>query len=123
MHILVAHKEERQRKALKRLIEQDPALRVIGEAAEAQSLLLLVQAVRPELVLVHCGLPGFQPTHLRAVMRRLGKTVKCVVFGEHADGYCQALAAGADAFVSKREPAESLLNAVRTVGGLSPCYV
>jgi DNA-binding NarL/FixJ family response regulator len=123
MRILVAHEEEYERKALKRLIEQDPALRVIGEAAEAQGLLVLIQAERPELLLVDCGLPGLQPTHLRVALRHLGKAIKCVVICEHADAYRQALAAGADAFVSKQEPAEVLLNAVRAAGGLSPCYV
>ncbi len=123
MHILVAHEEERQRKALKRLIELDPELRVIGEAAEAHGLLAQIKASRPELVLVDSGLPGLQAAHLRSALWQLGKMVKCVVICEHADAHRRALAAGADAFVSTQEPAEALLNALRTVGGLSPCYV
>jgi DNA-binding NarL/FixJ family response regulator len=123
MYVLLAGDLERERRALKQLLEQDSELNVVGEATEAAALLAQLQESRPDLVLLEWGLPGLRADKLLPALRCLARPVKIVVFGERAETHQQALAAGADAFVSKQEPAEELLNTVRAVGGLSPCYV
>jgi DNA-binding NarL/FixJ family response regulator len=123
MYVLLAGDLEKERRALKQLLEQDSELNVVGEATEARALLAQLQESRPDLVLLEWGLPGLRADELLPALRCLGRSVKVVIFGERAETHQEALAAGADAFVSKQEPAEELLNTVRAVGGLSPCYV
>jgi len=123
MYVLLAGDLERERTALKRLLEQDSELNVVGEVTEAEALLAQLQESRPDLVLLEWGLPGLRATDLVPALHCLGRPVKVVVFGARSETQQEALAAGADAFVSKQEPVEELLNTVRAVGGLSPCYV
>jgi DNA-binding NarL/FixJ family response regulator len=59
----------------------------------------------------------------RTALKRLFEQDKVIVFSEHPGAIREALIAGAHAFVCKREPVEELLNTVRAVGGLSPCYI
>ena len=123
MYVLLAGELEKERIALKRLMEQDSELNVVGEATEAKALLAQLQESRPDLVLLEWGLPGLRATDLMPALRCLSRPVKVVVVDARSETGQEALAAGADAFVSKQEPVEELLNTVRAVGGLSPCYV
>jgi DNA-binding NarL/FixJ family response regulator len=123
MNVLIADNLERERAALKQLFDQDAELSVVGEAAEANGLLIQLQQTRPDLVVLNWELPGCQISHMLSAIRRLHSSLKVVVFGEDAGLIKDALIAGAHAFVCKREPVEELLNTVRAVGGLSPCYI
>jgi len=57
-HILIADDQPRVRHALRLLLEQEPGVNVVGEAAEAKTLLAQVAARCPDLVLLDWGLPG-----------------------------------------------------------------
>ncbi len=120
MRVLLADNQEKERAALKRLLGQDPELCLVGEAAEVESLLAQAEAIHPDLVLLDWELPGLGCVDL---LPTFGCSLKVVAFGEHIGARQEALAAGVDAFVSKQEPVEQLLNTVRAVGRLSPCFV
>ena len=123
MNVLIAHDRAKERTALKQLFERDGELSLVGEVAAADDLLSRLQETRPDLVLLNWELPGCQMSQLLSDIRCLHCPLKVVVFGEHPGAIRDALTAGAHAFVCKREPVEELLNTVRAVGGLSPCYV
>lgn len=106
--------------ALKRLLAQESELSVVGEAAEAMELLTQVQETHPDLVLLDWELPGLPAADLLSALHDLDFPPKVVAFGENREICHEALAAGADAFVSREEPPEWLLTTLRSVGGLSP---
>ena len=58
MRILLADNQSKVRFALRALLEQQPGLTIVGEAAEAGDALLQVEAVRPDLVLLDWDLRG-----------------------------------------------------------------
>jgi DNA-binding NarL/FixJ family response regulator len=123
MLVLVADHLERERRGLARLLDQDPELTVVGEEAEAAGLVAQVQRLQPDLVLLHCGLPGLELNPLVQELRRFDCSLKVVVIGTVPDTYRSTLADGADACVNAGEPVQALLNTVRAVGRLSPCIV
>lgn len=123
MNVLIAGNLERERTALKQLLDWDAELSVIGEATEANDLLVQLQEIQPDLIVLDWELPGCQISHIISAIRCLYCSPKVIVFGESAGVIREALVAGAHAFVCKREPVEELLNTVRAVGGLSPCYI
>jgi DNA-binding NarL/FixJ family response regulator len=119
---LVADHQAAVRTALHRLLKEEPVL-TVGEAVRAGDLLDQVISTQPDLVLLDWELPGLQGADLLPALNRLGRPLKAVFFSEHTQAREEALTAGADAFVSRREPAEELMNTVRAVVGLSPGFV
>ena len=109
--------------ALRQLLEQDPALNVIGEVDEGQGFLELVRETQPDLVLLNWDRPEIRSADLAAARRSLEQPLKAVAFGQGQEARRTAVAAGVDAFVSRGEPVERLLNTVRTTSGLSRCCV
>ena len=57
MRVLLADDQMKVRSALRLLLEQEPGLSVVGEAAEAKDLLAQVGTERPDLVLLDWELP------------------------------------------------------------------
>ena len=113
MRVLLADDQPQVRSALRLLLEQDPEMNVVGEAANAEELFVQVQATRPDLLLLDWELPGLQPTNpLLPALRALCPRLSVIALSGRPEVYREALAAGADAFVSKGDPPERLLSAV-----------
>ena len=108
MHILLADKQAEVRSALRFLLEHEPGMRVVGEAAEAEALLAQQTAIQPDLVLLDWELPGLRPAYLLAALRIRRRTIVIALSGR-PEARQEALNAGVDAFVSKGEPPERLL--------------
>jgi DNA-binding NarL/FixJ family response regulator len=131
MRILVADDQPKVRSALRLLLEQEPGLSVVGEAAETESLLAQAEATCPDLVLLDWELPSLQATdpstpptgseagsghRLLSALRALCPHLLVIALSGRPEARQAALAAGADAFVSKGDPPERLLTTLRAVG-------
>lgn len=123
MRVLLTDSETQVRAALRRLLEQEPELRVVGEAAEAEGLLTQMQETQPDLVLLDWELPGLKASALLSTLHNLYNPLKVIAVGGNKSVRQEAMAAGADAFVSRDEPLEWLLITLHKVCGLSPCFV
>jgi DNA-binding NarL/FixJ family response regulator len=108
MHILLADDQAEVRSALRLLLEQEPGIAVVGEAAEAGMLLTQEAACLPDLVFLDWELPGSQATKLLRVLRSRSHLIVIALSGR-PEARQAALDAGADAFVSKGDPPEQLL--------------
>jgi DNA-binding NarL/FixJ family response regulator len=117
MQVLVADSQPKVRFALRVLLERQPGFEVIGEAAEAKELLALAGRGCPGVVLLDWGLPGQAPGETIAWLRRLSPSPAIVVLSGRPELRSEALAAGADDFVSKADPPECLLSAL----GVAAC--
>jgi DNA-binding NarL/FixJ family response regulator len=115
MQILVADDQPKVRLALRLLLEQESGLTVVAEAAEADGLLAQVGLTRPDLVLLDWGLSGGAEGEQLSALRRAFPGVAVIVLSAQPGAEEFALAIGADAFVSKGEPAEELLTAIRAL--------
>ena len=58
MRILVADSRPRVRFALRALLEEQTGLRIVGDAAHGQNLLVQVEATHPNLLLLSWELPA-----------------------------------------------------------------
>jgi len=119
MRVLLADDQAWLRSALRLLLEQEADVEVIAEAGEARSLLSKTQRTRPHLVLLDWELPGMRAGggghELLAALRKLSPNVSVIVLSGRPEANTSALDAGADFFVSKADPPESLLAALRAV--------
>lgn len=114
MQILLADGQARVRYALRVLLEQHGDR--IHEAADAQELLTRSTGAQPDLVLLDWALPGMAFGQLIAELRAVCPETGVVVLGTRPEAMNAALAADADAYVSKADPPDRVLAAVRATG-------
>jgi DNA-binding NarL/FixJ family response regulator len=118
MRVLLADDQAWLRSAMRLLLEQEPDIEVVGEAAEANVLLSIVNAVTPDLLLLDWELPGVRSGGSESLLGNLHSCcphIAVIVLSGRPEAATSALEAGADYFVSKAEPPESLLSAILDV--------
>jgi DNA-binding NarL/FixJ family response regulator len=112
LRFLIADNRSKTRFALRTLLEQQTGLTVIGEAASAAELLSLAEETSPDAVLLGWGLRGSHTTELLPALRTACPWVYIIALSSRPEASKTALAAGADAFVSKIDPPGRLLRAI-----------
>ena len=105
------------RKGLRELIEQELALEVVGEAPDASSALACVQEHQPDLIIIDLSLKGGSGIELIKQIKTLHPGARMLVssFQDEAIYGERVLRAGAMGYVSKQEPVDKMLEAVRQV--------
>ena len=118
MRVLIVDDHAVVRTALAAMLGQEPDITVIGAAADGKEGVELACALRPDVVLMDLSMPvmnGLEATRILAE-RCPGIRVIGLSMFEHAEQAQPMLAAGAAAYVSKTDPPETLLRALRHVG-------
>jgi len=115
MRILLADDQPKVRLGLRLLLEQEQDMTVVAEAAEARSLMAQVEATRPDLVLLDWGLQKAAGAEWISALQQAYSQVAVIVLSAQPGAEESALATGADAFVSKADPPEVLLAAIRAL--------
>ena len=115
MRILLADDQPKVRLGLRLLLEQEQGMMVVAEAADAERLLAQVAESRPDLVVLDWGLGEAAGVEPLPALRQACPQVAVLVLSAEPEAEEAALAAGAGAFVSKADPAEKLLAAIRAL--------
>jgi DNA-binding NarL/FixJ family response regulator len=104
------------RKALVRLLQQEPDLVVSGQAGSAAEALEQLDHHAPDLMLVDVSLPGQNGILLVKALQQARPELLCLILSGHNEAvYAKAaLQAGARGYVMKGDPA-AVLVAIRTV--------
>lgn len=127
IRILLADDHALMRRALRALLETEPDLAVVGEAADAEEALRAALELRPDVVVMDLAMPGGGAAATRAVTALTRARVLVFSMIEEEAGLPGALRAGASGYVAKTAAPDTLLRAVRRVaaGGvvLSPAAV
>ena len=114
------------RQGIKTLIDSEPDMEIVGEAANAIEAIALAAEVRPDVVLMDIGMPGLSSFEATRQIRKNRPETKVLFLTmyDDEDYLVECMEVGAAGYVLKDSPALQLLNAVREVhrGGsyLSP---
>src|ERR1700737_5254263 len=116
--ILVADDHGIVRAGIRLLLQNQPDLDVVAEAADGVEAVEQALAARPNLCILDVGMPrmtGLQAA--RAIRSHLPET-RVLILSMHDDEryLFEALKAGASGYVLKREADQDLVGAVRAVG-------
>ena len=120
VRILLADDQPKVRSALRILLGQQPKVEVVGDVGEVESLLDQLDKACPDLILLDWGLPGLSGNGRLSKLREHNPEIKVIVLSGRPEDRRAALAAGADAFVSKVEPPARLLGTLRDVASGTP---
>jgi two-component system, NarL family, response regulator NreC len=105
------------REGLRRLLDSEPDIKVIGEACDAVGALDKVRELRPDVVLMDIGMPGMSSFEAARLIEKNypGTRLIFLTMYEDEEYLLQCLEVGASGYVLKDAPAPKLLNAVREV--------
>ncbi len=127
LRIVIADDHELVRGGIKTLVNREPDIQVVGEAASGEQLLqvvweLVAQNKAPDLVIVDVSMPKGDGIKTTAKIQGFWSSLKVLALSMFADrAYLRAmLSAGASGYLLKRSSATELIHAIRTVaaGGL-----
>jgi DNA-binding NarL/FixJ family response regulator len=105
------------RRGFRRLLEDDPAIAVVGEASSAADAIPLAVAERPRVVAMDCAMPGENGlAATRAILERLPDTA-VLMLSMHSEETLvrQALEAGARGYILKNAVDLDLADAIKRV--------
>jgi DNA-binding NarL/FixJ family response regulator len=112
--ILIADDQALVRTGFRKILESEPDLDVVGEAADGGEAVEAALLLRPDVVLMDIRMPRLDG--LEATRRLAGKTRVLVLTTFDLNEYVyEALRAGASGFLLKDAPADQLVTAIRVV--------
>jgi DNA-binding NarL/FixJ family response regulator len=117
--VAIVDDDEGIRSSLATLIRRVPALRLIGDYADAEAALKEIPHRTPDVVLMDINLPGINGVEC---VRQLKSSLPAVQFlmltvYEDSDSLFNSLKAGASGYLLKRTASARLLDAIRDVHG------
>ena len=118
LRILLADDHAIVRQGLRLLIDSQPEMTVIGEAADGDAVVAQAQALHPDVVLMDISMPGTNGlvATRRLKQRQPGLVVLALTRHDEDTFLQELLRAGASGYVLKQSPPPQLLQAIRIVG-------
>jgi DNA-binding NarL/FixJ family response regulator len=110
MQIILADHHPQALWALRTMLQEMPKITVIGSAVNSVELFALVKAQTPDLVLIDQGFPGSPLENLIQDLHEYDPRPIVVVMGTKQENRRTMLDSEADAFVSKTEQPEWLMD-------------
>ncbi len=117
IRVLVVEDQNTIRQVLKRYLESEPDLEIVGFAPNGQVAIEKVKEVNPDVVLMDVDMPVMNGlTATKIISERFFKT-KVLILTIHDDEkhLNRALQVGARGYLLKNTPSEELVNAIRYV--------
>ena len=117
VRILLADDHTVMRNGLRLLLERQPHLQVVGEAADGRQAVALCETVNPDVVVMDIAMPNLNGIEAaRQIVNRNPRTAIAILSMHSDEGYViRALKAGARAYLLKDSAEADLLAAVRAL--------
>jgi DNA-binding NarL/FixJ family response regulator len=109
MRIILADPHVQPCQALRSLLEKHPVFVLVGVAEDAPGLFELVEKQPPDLILIDSELPGMNIENLISKLHTQDPRPTVIVMSSNFEYSRKLLKAGADAFVSKGDQSDWLL--------------
>src|SRR3954463_4924753 len=117
LRVLLADDHVLVREGLKRLVDEQQDMEVVGEAGDGPEALRLCQELMPDIALVDVSMPSWDGIRTAEALRSACPQMKIVSVTRHDDESFvrRMFAAGASGYVLKQSPPSNLTNGIRTV--------
>lgn len=117
IRIIIADDHGILRAGLKSLLSADPNLQVVGEAANGEETLRLVNEFKPNVTIMDIGMPGNEGLEATRLVIQSSPNTKVIMLTMHEDGAVlqECLRAGAAGYIIKRAVEGELIDAIYAV--------
>lgn len=118
IRVVLVDDQEMVRAGFRIILETQPDLTVVGEAADGERAVEVVRRLRPDVVCMDVQMPGVDGLEAARRMtadREIGAAVLMLTTFDREDYLFEALSAGASGFLLKNASPERLIEAVRVV--------
>jgi len=114
------------REGLRSILEERADFHVVGEASDGVELLLLLDQLKPHLVILDISMPKLRgiETARQIKMKYPGMKILMLTMHQEREYLYEAISAGVEGYLLKNDAEEELLSAIETIrqgeGFLSP---
>lgn len=117
IRVVLAEDHHLVRNGIHALLEKSGDFKVIGEAADGQEAIELVERLEPDILLIDIGMPRLNGIQATERVAALGGKTRVIILSMHSGALLvrKALQAGARGYLLKRSVTEELLLAIRAV--------
>ena len=107
------------RAGLRSLLNAEPDMEVIGEAADGNEALRLAEKLRPEVLLLDINMPGLTGIEVTQQLKLSQPEIAVLILTVHEDYSLlqEAVRVGAAGYIIKRAVESELINAIHSVAG------
>ena len=118
LRILLVDDHEVVRVGLRALIERQPCMQVVGEAATVREAVDQAHALQPDVVVLDVRLPGGNGLEACRQIKRDCPEIRIIILTSYSDDEVlfEAIACGADGYVLKRIGSDELVRALERIG-------
>jgi DNA-binding NarL/FixJ family response regulator len=115
IRVIVADDHHLVRQGIRALLEKADGIKVVGEAADGQEAVELVERLVPDVLVMDMAMPRLSGNQAVGRVRALGVATQVVILSMYSDETLvrQALRNGAKGYLLKRSVTEELLLAIR----------
>ncbi|MBA2461430.1 MAG: response regulator transcription factor [Actinobacteria bacterium] len=120
VRIVIVDDQALVREGLRKIFDADAELVIVGEAADGEAAVEVVQQLRPDVVVMDIRMPvldGLEATRRLTAPANGGQRILILTTFDLDEYVYEALRAGASGFMLKDAPAEDLIAAVRVIAG------
>jgi DNA-binding NarL/FixJ family response regulator len=105
------------RAGLRALVERASGFQVVGEAGDAREGVRAIGALRPDVAIVDIAMPGLSGLDALPAIKQASPSTRVLIASQHEGRRMvhQAIAAGADGYLSKSSEPEELLVAIQSI--------
>jgi DNA-binding NarL/FixJ family response regulator len=124
LRVLLADDHGIVRRGLRSLLETEPDIKVVAEAADGLDALRACEEQQPDVVIVDVGMPKLNGIEVAERVQKLPRAPHVIILSMHADEsyIMRALQAGARAYLLKDATDEDLIPALRAVVSGKPFF-
>ena len=117
IRILIADDHGLMRAGLRAVLEDEPAIEVVGEASNGEEVLHLTGELLPDIVLLDIGMPGIDGIEATRRLRRIYPQIQVLILTVYDEESLlrEAIRAGASGYLIKRAAEDELLAAIQAV--------
>ena len=118
MRVVLADDHRLFREGIRSLLESMAGISIVGEAADGQGALEMIDRLRPDVAVLDITMPGLNGIDVAARVAKTSPGTRILILSMHVgDAYvAQALKAGVAGYLLKDAAAEELELALRAVG-------
>lgn len=117
IRVVLAEDHTIVRKGLRSLLEQQPGIEVIAEAADGREAVNAAETLKPDVLLMDFSMPGLNGLEATRQIKRRVPDTKILILTRHANKeYVEAiLKAGASGYLLKKTAVDELILAIQAV--------